>query len=441
MTSTPSAGGDRADEEESREQVSELADPEGKLAHALESQHWSDRERREWGDARIGRLLEAARSSPYWADRLDGVSALEQLEPLGRERLREGFDSIASGVGGPAVSKLSSGSSGRPVRVLLGAEQIGYGAAGRLRQLVWFGRSTGPVRSANLAGRSHADDPPLRRVRGDPPQFLINPWALDRANLSAVHDEIVAAGGVELIGANTSIFELLATLYREVGIDGRELGCRLAIVGSELTDDSQRRVVAEVFGCRVAEMYGAREAPVIGTECAHGSLHINEDAFRVEVLGEDGMPAAPGELGSVALTHLHNVEFPLLRYQLGDAASFLEGACACGSTLARLDIAVGHLEEMLLKRDGSMVHPNFVRNAYEHAFGARLRAFHTVQLAPGRFVVYIDVEDLTGREGEAAAASLSATLGEPVELEFVTDPDRARNRLPSGKLRAFTREC
>jgi phenylacetate-coenzyme A ligase PaaK-like adenylate-forming protein len=276
-------------------------------------------------------------------------------------------------------------------------------------------------------------------IRVDPPEYEITGWALDRNILPSVHERLVAAGGVRLMGANTSMFVLLAELYRETGCDARELGCELAIVGSEITDRTQRQTIEEVFGCRTAEMYGAWEAPVIATECPEGSLHINEDAFLLEILHPDGGSASSGRLGEVAVTPLHNIEFPLLRYRLGDAACTLKRQCPCGRKLMCLDIAVGHLEEMVLKRDGSLVHPHFFRNAYLDALGPRLRAFHTEQEAPGVFSAHFDTDADLATLRPLLEARLRDVLQEPASLTLRRDPERARRRLQNGKLRMFTR--
>jgi hypothetical protein len=105
----------------------------------------------------------------------------------------------------------------------------------------------------------------------------------------------------------------------------------------------------------------------------------------------------------------------------------------------QLDIALGHLEEMVLKRDGSLVHPHFIRNAYWEVLGPWLRAFHTDQEAPGAFTAYFDTDaDPAAYEAELEHR-FAAVLNEPVSVMVRRDPERARRRLPNGKLRMFSR--
>jgi hypothetical protein len=96
---------------------------------------------------------------------------------------------------------------------------------------------------------------------------------------------------------------------------------------------------------------------------------------------------------------------------------------------------------MVLKRDGSLVHPNFIRNAYERAFGMRLRAFHTSQPEPGRLIAHLDIDRVSGDHARAVREGIAGVIGEPIEIELRIDPERAHRRLPNGKLRAFSREC
>ncbi len=419
--------------------LTRLADPEGKLALLRASEQWGPALRARQRGKLVDRLLDAARSSAFWGERLAPGARLEDLPPLDRETVRDEFERIRTAPGRPVVQRLTSGSSGRPVQVELGADQLGFGAGARLRQLEWFGLPSAPVTTVNISARGDRAQPPMRVVRVDPPEYEITAWGLDRKSLPSVHARLLEGGGVRLMGANTSMFVLLADLYRETGCDARELGCELAVLGSEITDRTQRQTIEEVFGCRTAEMYGAWEAPVIATECSEGSLHVNEDAFQLEILLPDGSSAPPGTLGSVAVTLLRNVEFPLLRYRLGDAARVSIRECPCGRKLMCLDISLGHLEEMVLKRDGSLVHPHFIRNAYQDALGPRLRAFHTDQEAPGTFSAYLDTDADLSTVQPGLEARFREVLCESVTLTLRRDPERARRRLANGKLRMFTR--
>ena len=57
------------------------------------------------------------------------------------------------------------------------------------------------------------------------------------------------------------------------------------------------------------------------TECSEGrGGHPNPELAIVEILDENGMPVADGEIGEVAVTTLGVEGMPLLRYKTGDLA-------------------------------------------------------------------------------------------------------------------------
>jgi phenylacetate-CoA ligase len=422
------------------ERIVERAGIPAKLALLRESERWPRERLEHWQQERLDALLEAARGAPFWGERIEEGCSLEELPLLERAEVAEQLERMRPPGERLVIGQRTSGSTGKPIWVEHGPETVGYGAAARLRQLIWFGLPPSELPQLNIHNLAAPSEPVLTRIREEPALFELNPWRLDAAAVARAHDEVVAAGGVRLLGANTHIFTLWAEHYERADRDGRELGAELAVVGSELTEPEQRRKIEQVFGCRTAEMYGAREVSMLATECAEGSLHVNEEVVLLEVLGPDGAPAPPGRLGEVAVTALHNTELPLIRYRIGDAAAFEPGACPCGRTLRRLDLRVGHLEEMVMRRDGSLMHPRFFRTLYEVHLGDRLRAFHTVQEGPARFVAHLELQgDLPETVAAAPRDGVSEHLGERAEIELRLGEAGTVRSVRNGKLRSFTR--
>src|SRR5262249_8028755 len=117
----------------------------------------------------------------------------------------------------------------------------------------------------------------------------------------------------------------------------------------------QRRVIEEVFACRVTNRYGCEEVSLIACECErHEGLHVNADNLLVEVL-RDGRPAAPGEPGSVVVTDLSNRAMPLLRYQVGDVAVATDRLCPCGRGLPLLERIEGREADYVVTPSGRLI--------------------------------------------------------------------------------------
>ena len=408
----------------------------------LESQRWPRERLDSWVEERLEALLAHSRTAPFWRDRVPANATLSDLPLLEREDLQRSLEAMRPPGRRVVTTATTSGSSGRPVTIERGPEAIRYAAAARLRQLSWWGLPPAELATANALTTVSAADPPVRQVSQDPPRFVVNAFRLGDAVSAAGHGAIVDAGGVALIGATTSVLEQWADAYTRSDQDAGELGTELAIVGGEITAPSQRQRIGAVFGCRTAEMYGAVEAVMIAAECPEGSLHLNEEVVHVEILNRDGTEAGAGDLGEVVVTPLHSHDLPLLRYRLGDAAAVLPGECACGLTLRRLDVQLGRLEDMLIHPDGSLMHPRCVQTALERVLATPMRAFHAVQVAPSRFVVYLDVErrDSLRALEEGVAAELGSFMRAPVSVELVLDEARARATLNGGKRRTFSRQ-
>jgi phenylacetate-CoA ligase len=80
-----------------------------------------------------------------------------------------------------------------------------------------------------------------------------------------------------------------------------------------------REKIAQVFGCRVYNLYGSREVSVVGCEVpgVNGLWVVPWSNF-VEILDDAGMPVRPGEEGNIVVTCLTNFAMPLIRYWIGD---------------------------------------------------------------------------------------------------------------------------
>jgi phenylacetate-CoA ligase len=191
-------------------------------------------------------------------------------------------------------------------------------------------------------------------------------------------------------------------------------------------------------------MYGSWEAQMIGCECPEGTLHVNEEVVAVELLSDDGTPSAAGEFGNVAVTLLHNPEFPLIRYLLGDVARRSPRGCRCERPQAALELGIARREEMISCRDGRRLHPRLIRSALERELGPRLRSFHTVQEAPGRFSSSVELDGgrLPARLAALIEAELRAGMDEDDVSVRVHQSDRGQiERLRGGKLRTFSNRC
>ena len=88
------------------------------------------------------------------------------------------------------------------------------------------------------------------------------------------------------------------------------------------------------LGVPLIDEYSAQEIGSIAIQCPlYPHYHVQAEGVHVEVLRDDGSACcAPGDVGRVVVTPLHEFRTPLLRYALGDYAQ-VGAACDCGRGL------------------------------------------------------------------------------------------------------------
>jgi phenylacetate-CoA ligase len=88
---------------------------------------------------------------------------------------------------------------------------------------------------------------------------------------------------------------------------------------------SMRKIIEEVFQCRVFNRYGSREVGGIACNCEkEEDLHLSVWNHYVEILDETMQPVKNGQTGKVYVTTLNNKIMPLIRYEIGDIARAIE---------------------------------------------------------------------------------------------------------------------
>lgn len=116
-----------------------------------------------------------------------------------------------------------------------------------------------------------------------------------------------------------------------------------------------RETLHQAFGVAPTDMYPIWEFGPIAAECPRrNGLHVNFDLGYVEIL-RDKHPAEPGEVGEVVITSLVNFTMPLIRYRVGDVASWKNGPCSCGWQGPVLEGVHGRLDQAVLLPTGAYV--------------------------------------------------------------------------------------
>ncbi len=251
----------------------------------------------------------------------------------------------------------TGGSTGAPLQFYLSAERISHDVAAKWRATRWWGLDIGDPEvvlwgSPIELGRQDR----LRAIRDRLLRSTLLPaFEMSDDRVRSYLATIRARRPRMLFGYPSA----LAHIARHAASEGRrmdDLGVRVAFVTGEVLLPEQRDRIERVFGCRVANGYGGRDAGFLAHDCPDGGMHISAEDVVIEILDPLGQPVPPGDPGEIVVTHLATADFPFLRYRTGDVGALHLEACRCGRGLPQLKEIRGRSTDLIVASDGTVMH-------------------------------------------------------------------------------------
>ena len=285
------------------------------------------------------------------------MADLQRLPVMGKQDIRNNIERLKADNATHLARFNTGGSSGEPLVFYLGRQRISHDVAAKRRATRWWGVDIGDPEIVlwgspiELGAQDHLRILRDRLFRTQ----LLSAFDMSVANMERFLAEIKTTRPAMLFGYPSSL-ALLAQHAELNGLAMDGLGIRVAFVTSERLYAEQRAAIERVFGCPVANGYGARDAGFIAHECPSGSLHISAEDIVLEVLRADGQPAAPGEDGELVVTHTATAEFPFVRYRTGDVGVLSAEPCACGRGLPVIAEVQGRSTDFVVAADGTVMH-------------------------------------------------------------------------------------
>lgn len=332
------------------------------------SQWWKLERIQEYQLQRLRNFLSAiAREVPFYSQRfaeaefvpgaMTSLNELACLPLLDKITIRQNLDSLRSRSAQHLSRFNTGGSSGEPLIFYLGRERVSHDVAAKWRATRWWGVDIGDVEMVVWGSpiELNAQDK-LRALRDRMLRsYLLPAFEMSEKKLAAFIEAIRRRRPKMLFGYPSAIAHIAA--YAESNrIIMDDIGIGVAFVTAEKLYDDQRQRIARVFGCKVANGYGARDAGFIAHECSHGSLHITAEDIVVEIIDTNGQPLPPGRAGEIVVTHMATSEFPFVRYRTGDVGVLSNEPCACGRGLPILSEVQGRTTDFVIAEDGTVLH-------------------------------------------------------------------------------------
>jgi phenylacetate-CoA ligase len=317
----------------------------------------------------------------------NGLADLERLPFIDKKTINEHAHELLvvpeSSAGIDYVS--TGGSSGEPLRFLIGAERSAiefahlvscWARAGyelTTPQAVFRGQVIAP----DDGGVRHEFDPLLRR-------HYYSTFHMDDESISRYLTHIASIGPCYL-HMYPSAMNTLVRYLRRKALDP-PANVRGLLIGSENVYEQDRQAAEALFRLRYFSWYGHSEKLVLAAECERSAqYHVLPTYGYCELVGEDGRPVTrPGERGEIVGTGFMNRVMPFIRYRTGDHATYVGDRCrGCGRHHQLLEDVRGHRTlEMLVARDGSPV-PWVAINVHGDTF-ERVRQIQFTQVEVGR---------------------------------------------------------
>ncbi len=289
--------------------------------------------------------------------KVDSLTDLQRLPLLTKPIIRANTEALKHEQAQGLTRFNTGGSSGEPLIFFIGRERVSHDVAAKWRATRWWGVDIGdpeivvwgsPI-ELGAQDRVRALRDKLLRTE------LLPAFEMGEAKL----DEFVASirkRRPKMLFGYPSALSHIGRHAEKRGQAMNDLGIKVAFVTSERLYDDQRATITRVFGCKVANGYGGRDAGFIAHECPSGGMHLTAEDLIVEIVDAQGQVLPPGQAGEIVITHLATRDFPFIRYRTGDIAVLDDRRCGCGRGLPMLREIQGRSTDFVVAADGTVMH-------------------------------------------------------------------------------------
>lgn len=399
--------------------------------HLLDESQWWDAERLEsFQNEELRKFLKHLHNnSQYFAD-VCGAKGLQQsdfrskeaflsLPIIDKDDIRTNLDAMRSkSTQGWVIEKSTGGSTGKPLHFVHDKVSYEWRIAAAFRAYAWAqcedGRKTVYVWGGAIGDPSKAQTRKMALHQLLQRRKVFNSFYFDDAKMRECIEFIRRYKPSGVAGFTNPLCNMARLMKRE-GL--APLSVSNIVTAAEGVRDEQRELIEDMFGGRVFQTYGSREFMSIGAECEkHEGLHLASENLLVEII-KDGKPAAPGEVGDIVVTDLHNYAMPFVRYRTGDRGAMSEKPCSCGRGLPLMESVVGRELDILHTLDGREVPGEFFPHLMKE-FKA-VEQFQVVQKKRDLIEVRLQMRNAFGSgQEEFMKSEIRKVVGDATEVKL-----------------------
>ena len=293
---------------------------------------------------------------------INSIETLEDIKTLptiSKEDLIYNLEYISSG--GHHLftsSKTTGGSTGQPVKLYKNSLALARERCATARSYEWAGVKLGDSQ-LRFWGVPHSKSAMNKAAIADLVANRKRISAFDLTEESFLnYYNLALKFSPKYIYGYASVIEQFANYIKSSGLT--TIPSLVAVITtSEILSNGARENIEKAFKVKVFNEYGCGEVGSVAHECGDGNMHVIADNILVEI---DAGDAGSGE---IVVTDLYNTATPLIRYRLGDYATFSENKCSCGRSLPVIDSIHGRAYDILQMPSGKKVHPEAIIYVFE----------------------------------------------------------------------------
>ncbi|MHC4562478.1 MAG: phenylacetate--CoA ligase family protein [Planctomycetota bacterium] len=290
------------------------------------------------------RSIEDCRALPILAKQSFRLQGGHPVHRGRKDMLHKNFGEL------PGVGGSTSGSEGALFHYFLSLEAARYYADGcRNRCIGWAGFDFNRDRVAVNGGRVTDEQGVViaGNKMGIPILNMEDAGVFDKA-----YEALTWFGPRYMRILPSALYQFCQLLRRH----GRTFPLDSIVTTGEMLYDHQREFIEETLGCRIFNEYGAWDGGAGAAECEeHDGLHWHMERSILEIVDDEDNPVAPGQMGRIVVTDLHNYIMPFIRYAVGDWAVASGRRCPCGRELELVDQVVGRSSDFIVLPSGKRV--------------------------------------------------------------------------------------
>jgi phenylacetate-CoA ligase len=401
------------------------------------SERWSRGEITNYQSEQLQRLVRHAYESvPYYRELMNrlklrpsdirSLDDLPKLPILTKEEVRANCERLVSQRARrrELIARHTSGTTAKALRFYSTARGIAFQWAVWWRHRRRFGVEPGTWH-VNFTGK-----PVVPPDQASPPYWRWNMHHLTPDKVAPIHD-FFERHPVTFYSGYPSVIHAYVVAARAAGLSASRPP-RFVFTGAENMLDFQARDIVGFLGATLTDQYGTSEGCGNASQCPE--LVYHED-FEFGILERVDAESAGGgrTRGQIVCTGFATPEFPLIRYAIGDSATWerSDHRCRCGRQSAVIARIEGRLEDYVVTPEGRRI----MRFDYVFKETDNVEEAQVVQRQLGEVVVRVvrrPAYNVHDEEHIARAIHELVSPGLAVQFEYVAEIERT----PNGKFPA-----